>query len=566
MAKEEIYDAIIVGSGATGGWAAKELTEKGMRVIVLEAGRKLDPNKDFNEHTWPYEVKYRGTLGSREIFRERQPVQSKCYACNEYGHHFFVDDIDNPYTTPDRKQFDWIRGRQVGGRTITWGRQTYRLSDFELKAASRDGFGEDWPISYAELAPYYDRVEEFIGVSGSYENVPNLPDGKFLPAMKLTCGEWLLKKSVERKWKDRRVMIGRAAILTQRHNGRAACHWCGHCDRGCTTSSYFSSPGSTLPAAAKTGGLTLRTNAVASHVIIDTNTGKAKGVACIDQVTKKAFEVFGKVVVLCASTIESTRLLMNSATSQHPAGLGNSSGALGQYLMDHIFQIAVGGVVPGTANYRYNFDDGRANGIYIPKFRNINERHPNFIRGYGIQGGVQRGMLPTTIKSIPGFGSEYKKMVREAKDPAPFWMGGWGEMLPRKENRVTINKEVKDAWGIPVAHIDCSHGENEKAMARDMLETLNEMAHEAKFEVTFGNPFLAPPGLCIHEVGTARMGTDPKSSVLNKFNQSWDVKNLFVTDGACFVSIGCQNPTLTMMALTVRACEYIVDQHKKGNL
>jgi choline dehydrogenase-like flavoprotein len=564
MAKEEIYDAIVVGSGATGGWAAKELTENGMRVIVLEAGRKLDPNKDYNEHTWPYEVKYRGTLGNHD--RARQPVQSKCYACNEYGHHFFVDDIDNPYTTPDRKQFDWIRGRQVGGRTLTWGRQTYRLSDYELKAAGRDGFGEDWPISYAELAPYYDKVEEFIGVSGSYENVPNLPDGKFLPAMKLTCGEWLLKKSVERKWKDRRVMIGRAAILTQRHNGRAACHWCGHCDRGCTTHSYFSSPGSTLPAAAKTGRLTLRTNAVASHVIVDTKTGKAEGVACIDQVTKKAFEVFGKVVVLCASTIESTRLLMNSATRQHPGGLGNSSGALGHYLMDHIFQIAVGGVVPATSNYRYNFDDGRANGIYIPKFRNINERHPNFIRGYGIQGGVQRGMLPTTIKSIPGFGSEYKKMVREAKDPAPFWMGGWGEMLPRKENRVTINKEVKDAWGIPVAHIDCSHGDNEKAMARDMLETLNEMAHEAKFEVTFGNPFLAPPGLCIHEVGTARMGTDPKSSVLNKFNQSWDVKNLFVTDGACFVSIGCQNPTLTMMALTVRACEYIVDRHKKGNL
>jgi len=384
--------------------------------------------------------------------------------------------------------------------------------------------------------------------------------------MKLTCGEWMLKKSVERKWKDRRVMIGRAAILTQRHNGRAACHWCGHCDRGCTTSSYFSSPGSTLPAAAKTGRLTLRTNAVASHVIVDTNTGKAKGVACIDQVTRKAFEVFGKVVLLCASTIESTRLLMNSATRQHPAGLGNSSGALGQYLMDHIFQIAVGGVVPGTANYRYNFDDGRANGIYIPKFRNVNERHPDFIRGYGMQGGVQRGMLPTTLKAIPGFGSEYKKRVREEKDPAPFWLGAWGEMLPRKENRVTINKEVKDAWGIPVAHIDCSHGENEKAMARDMLETLNEMVHEAKFQVTFGNPFLATPGLCIHEVGTARMGTDPKSSVLNKFNQSWDVKNLFVTDGACFVSIGCQNPTLTMMALTVRACEYIVDQHKKGNL
>ncbi len=566
MAKEDIYDAIVVGSGATGGWAAKELTEKGMRVIVLEAGRKLDPEKDFNEHTWPYEIRYRGKVNSRDLYGDRQPVQSKCYACNEYGKQFFVDDVDNPYTTADQKPFDWIRGRQVGGRTITWGRQSYRLSDYEFKAASRDGYGDDWPISYAELSPYYDKVEEFIGVSGSYENVPNLPDGKFLPAMKLTCGEWLLKKAVEKKWKDRRVMIGRAAILTKKHNGRAACHYCGHCDRGCSTSSYFSSPGSTLPAAEKTGRLTLRTNAVASHVIVDTATGKAKGVACIDQLTKNAFEVFGKVVVLCASTIESTRLMLNSATRQHPAGLGNSSGVLGQYLMDHIFQVSVGGVIPSVANYRYNYDDGRANGVYIPKFRNVGERNPNFIRGYGIQGGAQRGMLPANLRSIPGFGAEFKKMVRSAKDPAPFSMGIWGEMLARKDNRVTINKNKKDAWGISIAHVECSHGDNEKAMARDGLEALKEMAHEAGFETTFSSGYVAPPGLCIHEVGTARMGADPKTSVLNRFNQSWDVKNLFVTDGACFVSIGCQNPTLTMMALTVRACEYITGEMKRGNL
>ncbi len=566
MGKEEVYDAIVVGSGATGGWAAKELTENGMRVLVLEAGRKLDPEKDFTEHAWPYDVKYRGTLGSRTIFRERQAVQSKCYACNEYGRQFFVDDVDNPYTTADGKPFDWIRGRQIGGRTITWGRQVYRLSDYELKAASRDGYGEDWPISYAELSPYYDRVEDFIGVSGAYEKVPNLPDGKFLPAMKMTCGEWLLKKSVERRWKDRRVTIGRAAILTQRHKGRAACHYCGHCDRGCSTYSYFSSPGSTLPAAATTGRLTLRPNSVASHIIVDTKTGKAKGVAFIDQMTKQAHEVLGKLVVLCASTIESTRLLLNSATRQHPAGLGNSSGVLGQYLMDHIFQVGVGGLVPAVSNYPYNYDDGRANGIYIPKFRNVNERHPKFIRGYGMQGGVQRGMLPTTVRQIPGFGSEFKKMVREAKDPAPFWIGMWGEMLARKENRVTINKDVKDAWGIPSVHIECSHGDNERAMAADALDSLKEMVDAAGFEMTYANPFLAAPGLCIHEVGTARMGNDPKTSVLNRFNQSWDIKNLFVTDGACFVSQGCQNPTLTMMALTVRACDYIVDQHKKGNL
>ncbi|HKY05126.1 MAG TPA: GMC family oxidoreductase, partial [Blastocatellia bacterium] len=305
MAKQETFDAIVVGSGATGGWAAKELTEKGMRVLVLEAGRKLDPMTDFKEHAWPYEVKHRGTVAARTLFRERQPVQSKCISCNEYTNHLYVDDIDNPYTTPEEKPFDWIRGRHVGGRTIMWGRQVYRLSDFDLKAASRDGFGEDWPISYAELAPYYDRVEEFIGVSGSTENLPQLPDGKFLPAMKMTCGEWLLKKGVESRWKDRRVTMGRAAILTRKHQGRAACHYCGHCDRGCTTASYFNSPGSTLPAAARTGRPTLRTNAVASHLVMDARTGKARGVACIDQVTKRAFEVFGRVIVLCASTIES---------------------------------------------------------------------------------------------------------------------------------------------------------------------------------------------------------------------------------------------------------------------
>ncbi|MEW6208521.1 MAG: GMC family oxidoreductase [Acidobacteriota bacterium] len=566
MAREPIYDAIIVGSGATGGWAAKELTEKGMRVIVLEAGRKVDPEKEFTEHKWPYEVEYRDTISNRLMYGKRQPVQAHCYACDEFSHQFFVDDIDNPYTTPDGKPFLWIRGRQVGGRTIMWGRQSYRLSDYEFKAASRDGFGDDWPISYAELAPYYDRVEAFVGISGSLENIPNLPDGKFLPPMKMTCGERLLKKAVESKWTDRRAIIGRAAILTQNHNGRAKCHYCGHCERGCTTRSYFSSPASTLPAAAKTGRLTLRPNAVASHIIVDTNTGRAKGVAFIDRLTKRSHEVFGRVIVVCASTIESTRLLLNSASRQHPTGLGNSSETLGHYLMDHTYSISVGGLVPAVAKYPYNYDDGRANGIYIPKFRNINERHPDFLRGYGIQGGVQRGMLPPIAKSIPGFGADLKKMIRETNGPAPFWMAAFGEMLPRKENRVTIDKDKKDSWGIPVARIECTHSDNERAMARDQLESLKEMAHAAGFEITNSNGILAPPGLCIHELGSARMGTDPKTSVLNKFNQSWDVKNVFVTDGASFTSSGCQNPTLTMMALTARACDYIIDERRRGNL
>jgi choline dehydrogenase-like flavoprotein len=566
MAKQNIYDVIVVGSGATGGWAAKELTEAGLSVLVLEAGRKLDPLKDYTEHTWPYELKYRGLMDQQYLYRARQPVQSKCYACNEYGHQFFVDDIDNPYTTPSDRPFDWIRGRQVGGRTIMWGRQSYRLSDYDFKAASRDGFGDDWPISYKDLEPYYDKVEEFIGVSGSIEHVPQLPDGKFLPPMALTCGEKIFKEAVESRWRDRRVMIGRAAILTRPHNGRAACHFCGHCERGCMTHSYFSSPGSTLPAAQKTGRLTLRPDAVASHLIVDTNTGLPKGVAFIDRVTKKAREVYGRIIFLCASTIETTRLLLNSATRQHPEGLGNSSGVLGHYLMDHTYAVSLAGVVPPAARFPYNHDDGRANGIYIPRFRNINDRHPKFLRGYGIQASVQRTILPTTLRSIPGFGAQFKRMVREVKDAPPFWMGAFGEMLARKENTVTIDKDKKDAWGIPVARINCVHSDNEHEMAKDQIETLREMADAAGFEVQFANAQLANPGLCIHELGTARMGANPRTSFLNKFNQSWDLKNVFITDGSCFVSSGCQNPTLTMMALTVRACEYIVDQRRKGNI
>ncbi|MEP7337500.1 MAG: GMC family oxidoreductase, partial [Acidobacteriota bacterium] len=372
--KRKVYDAIVVGSGATGGWAAKVLTEKGLSVLVLEAGRQLDEAKDFREHTFPYELKYRG-LASGAKYAPRQPIQSKCYAASEYGHHLFVDDIDNPYTMPEDKPFWWIRGRHVGGRSITWGRQSYRMSDYDFKAASRDGYGEDWPISYAELEPYYNQVEDFVGISGSYENLPQLPDSKFLPAMKLTCGEHLLKKGVESKWNDRKVIIGRAAILTQPHQGRAACHWCGHCDRGCTTHSYFSSPGSTLPAAAKTGRMTLKPNSVVRELIVDTNTGQAKGVRVVNQLTKQEREEYGKVVVLCASTLESTRILMNSKSRQHPNGFGNSSDALGRYLMDHMYSISAGGIVPKLFGSEYDFSDGRANGIYVPRFRNITDKN-----------------------------------------------------------------------------------------------------------------------------------------------------------------------------------------------
>ncbi len=563
--KRKIYDAIVVGSGATGGWAAKVLTEKGMSVLVLEAGRELKPEKDFREHTWPYELKHRGIApGSR--YAPRQPIQSRCYAANEYGHHLFVDDLDNPYTTPDDKPFWWIRGRQVGGRSITWGRQSYRLSDFDFKAAERDGYGDPWPISYSDLEPYYDQVEDFVGISGSYENLPQLPDSKFLPPMAMTCGERMLKRAVESKFTGRKVIIGRAAILTKAHQGRAACHFCGHCDRGCSTRSYYSSPGSTLPAAAKTGLMTLRPNAVVREIIVDPNTGKASGVRVVNQITKRDYEEYGKVIVLCASTLESTRLLLNSKSREHPNGLGNSSGALGHYLMDHMYQISAGGVVPALRGSEYDFSDGRANGIYVPRFRNIFDKHPHFIRGYGMQGGCQQGYSFSHAKQTPGFGAGFKQLVRENPREIPFWLGAWCEMLPRKENRVTIDPNKVDAWGIPVLHVECAHGDNERAMAKDALETIREMVGAAGFRIQFTSSTPAPPGFCIHEVGTARMGSDPKTSVLNKWNQSWEVKNVFVTDGACFVSQGCQNPTLTMMAITARACDYIAEEFKRGNL
>jgi choline dehydrogenase-like flavoprotein len=563
--RRKIYDAIVVGSGATGGWAAKALAERGMTVLVLEAGRQLDPQKDFREHTFPYELKYRG-LVSGARYAPRQPIQSRCYAANEYGHHLFVDDIDNPYTTPEGKPFWWIRGRHVGGRSVTWGRQSYRLSDYDFKAAERDGYGDPWPFSYKDLEPYYDQVENFVGISGSYENLPQLPDSKFLPPMAMTCGERILKKSVESKFPGRNVIIGRAAILTKSHQGRAACHYCGHCDRGCSTHSYYSSPGSTLPSAAKTGRMTLRPNAVVREIIVDTNTGKASGVRVVNQITKQDYEEYAKVIVLCASTLESTRILLNSKSRQYPDGLGNSSGVLGRYLMDHMYSISAGGVVPVLKGMEYDYSDGRANGIYVPRFRNIRDKHPNFIRGYGMQGGCSQGYSFGHARQTPGFGSEFKKLVRENQSEIPFWLGAWCEMLPRKENGVTIDPEKVDAWGIPVLRIECTHGDNERAMAKDALETIKEMVDAAGFRTLYTSSTPAPPGFCIHEVGTARMGADPKTSVLNKWNQSWDVKNVFVTDGACFVSQGCQNPTLTMMAITARACDYIANEFKGGNL
>ncbi len=557
---DKVYDAVIVGSGATGGWAAKELCEAGMEVAMLEAGPKLDPDKDFSEHLQPHDLKYRGKANPKADERIRRPVGSRCYACEESNTQMFVDEVDNPWTTPSDKPFWWVRGRQVGGRTIMWGRQSYRLSDYDFKAASHDGYGDDWPISYADIAPYYDTVEQFVGISGQAEGLSQLPDGKFLPPMAMSCGEHMVKKAVDGM--GRRMTIGRCAVNTRPHQGRAACHYCGPCHRGCMTQSYFSSPVSTLPMAEKTGKFTLVTNAVVRHVTTNGG-GLADGVFYFDRATRSSREIKAKIVILCASTLESTRIMFNSGNERFPGGLANSSGVMGHYLMDHFMYPGAEGILAarnGTTREIAN----RPNGIYIPRFRNIDSKDSRFIRGYGYQGGEGVTVYEHAY-STKGFGAAFKEKVKTDTE-SRVRLVGFGEMLAKRENHVRLDDKVKDAWDIPALHIDCVQGDNERAMAKDMMESSKEMLEAAGAKITSTNTVYPPPGFAIHEVGTARMGSDPKTSVLNKWNQAHDVKNLFVMDGSCFVSIGCQNPTLTMMALTVRACEYAVAEHKRGNL
>ena len=549
------YDALVVGSGISGGWAAKELTERGLNTLVLEAGRPINPETDYVEHVPVWQMRFRGQ-GDRQRRLVEQPIQRRCYACDEMAHKFFVNDLENPYTTDPDKPFLWIRGRQVGGRSIMWGRQVYRWSDLDFEANAREGIGTDWPIRYADIAPWYDHVEEFVGISGQAEGLPQLPDGRFLPAMQLNCAEQVVKDAMARRFgRDRVLTIGRAAVLTQAHRGRAPCHYCGPCHRGCITRSYFSSVNATLPAARETGRLTLRPYSVVHSVIYDARQGKATGVRVIDGQTKHALEFKGRIIFLCASTLESARILLNS-------GIANSSGQLGRNLMDHIMGGGASGRIDAPAD-RTTFGD-RPNGIYVPRFRNVKDKSPDFVRGYGFQGGGGRGDWGRGT-DMTGFGADFKRSLRKP-GPWGFSFYGFGEMLPRPENYCEIDKNKVDAWGIPVLKINCVYGENEKALIRDMSITGAEMlaaagAHDIE-------PFTSdnPPGLVIHEMGTARMGRDPKTSVLNGNNQCWDVKNVFVTDGACMASSACQNPSITYMALTARACAFAVSAMKRRDL
>src|SRR6059036_1133004 len=557
-----VYDAIIVGSGASGGWVAKQLTEQGMRVLMLEAGPPRVPTRDFTEHVRPYQVKFRG-FGNRQALLERQPIQRLYFACDEYSHQFFVDDVENPYTFPIDKPFMWIRGRQVGGKTFCWARESYRYSDYEFKAASRDGYGEDWPISYEDLEPYYDKVESTIGVSGSREGLEQMPDGKFLPPMNLSCGALLAKQTIEKRF-GWRVMPDRVANLTVPHNGRPACHYCNQCQRGCYTASYFNSPAVTLPAAVRTGRFTLISDAVVSHLLMNEE-GKATGVYYIERAHRNQREARAKIVVLAASALESTRILLNSASRRFPHGVGSSSGALGHYLMDHFTLEGAGGILPSLRSSKRE-STGNPAGYLIPKYVNTGSNtNRDFLRGYRFDGDASQSLYEHAF-ATPGFGSEFRRKVRE-EIPYYFGIEGQGECLPRYDNYIALDPDKKDAWGIPVLHIHASYGENEHAMAKAMRQDVLAILDAMKLDDA------RPPskeisvfGKNIHECGTARMGNDPRTSVLNRFNQVHEAKNVFVTDGACFVTQGCYEPTLTIMAISARAADYIAAEYRRGNL
>ena len=563
MKENHTYDALVVGSGITGGWAAKELTERGLKTLVLERGRPLEHIADYPTATTPpWQLEGRGQV-SAEI-KQHYPVQSQVYAFNAGTQHLWVKDSEHPYTTPEGQSFHWIRGYHVGGRSIMWGRQCSRWSDLDFEANARDGHGVDWPLRYRDVAPWYDYVEQFIGVSGQAEGLPQLPDGQFLPPMEMNCVEQHVKKAVEHRWPDRTVTIGRVANLSQSHRGRSACQYRNLCYRGCPYGAYFSSQSSTLPAAAATGRLTLRPHSVVVSIIYDQETNRARGVRVLDAQTSQITEYFARVVFLCASTLNSTWILLNSANEQFPDGLANSSGVLGKYLTDQHYRTGARGRVEGFED-RYYFG-GRPTGIIVPRFRNIHDSQPDYLRGFNYQGWATRENWSRGLDTTD-FGADYKDRLHQ---PGHWTMEllSFGESLPYERNQVRLNHDKKDVHGLPTLLIDAQFGENEDNMRKDMAASAVDMleAAGAKDVKPYNHKHAYVMGDCIHEMGTARMGHDPRTSVLNRWNQTHDIPNLFVTDGACMASASCKNPSVTYMALTARAVDYAVRELKKRNL
>jgi choline dehydrogenase-like flavoprotein len=556
----ENFDAIVVGSGISGGWAAKELTERGLRVLLLERGKNVEHIKDYvNATKGPWEYPHRG--GRTRAMEEAYPVLRRDYPLNEKNLDWWASDQDSPYT--EVKRFDWFRGYQVGGRSLLWGRQSYRLSDFDFEANAREGVAVDWPIRYADLAPWYDHVERHAGIAGSVEGLPQLPDGQFQPAMPLNCGEELVAERLQRLFDGRRRIIpARTANLTQALPGRSPCQYRSACSLGCPYGAYFSTQSSTLPAAMATGRLTLRPFAIVSEVLYDRNTQRATGVRVVDAITDESTEYTARVIFLCASTLNTTWLLMRSANDVWPDGLGSSSGELGHNLMDHHFRCGAEGRLEGLDDSYYN--GRRPTGFYIPRYRNLFGDRRDYLRGFGYQGSASRQGWSRAVAEL-GVGAAYKDAAAE---PGPWRIGAtaFGEMLPAHTNRVSIDESRTDRWGLPVLAIDCEIGENERLMRRDMMNDMAETLDQAGIRDVriFDNEYF--PGMGIHEMGTARMGRDPRSSVLNANNQVWDAPNVFVTDGSCMTSAACQNPSLTYMALTARAANFAVEELNRRNL
>ena len=564
--KQITYDAIVVGSGISGGWAAKELCEKGLKVVMLERGRNIKHVEDYKTATLaPWEFEHRGkvtTLAKEEYWASVRTG----YTANEEHRYMFENDKENPYQ--EKRGFDWIRGYHVGGRSLMWGRQSYRLNAADFEANAKDGIGTDWPIRYQDLAPWYDHVEKFAGISGSREGLDVLPDGQFLPPMQMNCLEKHVKGEIEKKFGGRKMIIGRAAHLTQPNDihtnlGRAACQFRNMCMRGCPFGAYFSTQSSTLPAAQKTGNLTLIPDAIVTEVIYDDKAGKVTGVRVIDQNTMEVREYFAKIIFLNASAIASASIMMHSKSKRFPNGLGNDSDQLGRNIMDHHLAVGASGRFEGFED-KYYFGR-RANGIYVPRYRNWGTDKREYLRGFGYQGGASRENW-NRGNGVEGFGAAFKA---EMSKPGTWRMslGGFGEMLPNPSNRMYLDPAKKDKWGLPQVIFDAAYGENEKKMRVDMMNDAAEMLDAAGFkDINPYNDETKNPGIGIHEMGTARMGTSSKNSVLNKYNQVWGAENVFVTDGACMTSASCVNPSLTYMALTARAADHAVNELKKMNL
>ena len=562
---ETNYDAILVGTGISGGWAEKELCEKGRKTLVLERGPMVKHIEDYptmNDDPWDYKT---GDIITNET-RKTQGKQSRTeYTTKESSKHFFVNDLEHPYNEIER--FDWMRGYHVGGRSLTWGRQSYRLTDFDFEANIKEGIAIDWPIRYKDLAPWYNYVEGYIGVSGQNVGLPQFPDGNYLKAMELNCVEDHLRESISKNYKDRILTIGRTAIITEGTKpglGRMSCQYRARCMRGCPFGAYFSSNSSTLPAAEKTGNMTLRPNSIVHEVIYDSNNKKASGVRVIDTETKKTYEFNAKIIFLCASAVASTSILMQSKSDAFPNGLGNSSDQLGRNIMDHHLDV---GASAKTDDFKSQYYFGRRNnGIYIPRFRNIggSTNRKDFLRGYGYQGGGSRNAWTDKVTEL-SYGTEFKKEILKPG----MWsigLGGFGEVLPYEDNRMTLDYEKLDNWGLPTVTFNATIKENELNMRKDMKQQAMEMLENAGFKDVEGHDDAYAIGLGIHEMGTARMGHDARSSVLNKYNQVHEVPNVFVTDGSAMTSAGNVNPSLTYMALTARAADHAVKELKKMNI